>query len=102
MRRLEGAPERQLALDLVERAYALAGLQRRRMGAVIGDHLLDRDLRLAERGVGEILVADGPLEDVIVMLARPVRACGLAGEILAQHRRVRRPPLLWIQLSQAR
>ena len=74
MRRLEGAPDRQLALDLVERADALAGLQRRRMGAVIGDHLLDRHLRLAEGGVGEVLVADGPFEDVVVMLARTVRA----------------------------
>ena len=46
------------------------------------------DLRLAEGGIGEILVADRPLEDVIVMLARPVRAGGLAGEILAQHRGV--------------
>ena len=89
MRRLERAPDRQLALDLVERADALAGLQRRRMGAVIGDHLLDRDLRLAEGGVGQILVADGPFEDVVVMLARPVRAGRLAGEVLAQHRRIR-------------
>ena len=74
MRRLEGAPDRQLALDLVERADALAGLQRRRMGAVIGDHLLDRDIRLAEGGIGQVLVADGPFEDVVVMLARPMRA----------------------------
>ena len=37
----------------------------------------------------EVLVADGPFEDVVVMLARPVRADGLAGEILAQHRRIR-------------
>ena len=91
VRRLEGAPDRQLAPDLVEGADALAGLQRRRMGAVIGDHLLDRHLRLAEGGVGQILVADRPFEDVVVVLARPVRAGGLAGEVLAQHRRVRRP-----------
>jgi hypothetical protein len=32
MRRLEGAPDRELALDLVERADALAGLQRRTDG----------------------------------------------------------------------
>ena len=30
--------------------------------------------RVPEGGVGQVLVADGPLEDVIVMLARPVRA----------------------------
>ena len=89
MRRLERAPDRQLALDLVEGADALAGLQRRRMGAVIGDHLLDRHLRLAEGGVGQVLVADRPFEDVVVMLARAVRAGGLAGEVLAQHRRIR-------------
>ena len=88
MRRLEGAPDRQLALDLVERADALAGFQRRRMGAVIGDHLLDRHLGLLEGGVGQVLVADGPLEDVVVVLARAVRAGGLAGEVLAQHRRI--------------
>ena len=89
MRGLEGAPDRQLALDLVERADALAGLQRRRMGAMVGDHLLDRHLRLAEGGVGQILVADGPLEDVVVVLARAMRARRLAGEVLAQHRRIR-------------
>ena len=55
---------------------------------MIGDHLLDRDLGLAEGGVGQVLVADGPLEDVVVVLARAVRAVGLAGEILAQHRRI--------------
>ncbi len=89
MRGLEGAPDRQLAPDLVERADALAGLQRRRMGAVVGEHLLDRHIRLAEGGVGQVLVADGPLEDVVMVLARAMRARGLAGEILAQHRRVR-------------
>ena len=88
MRGLERAPDRQFALDLVEGADALAGFQRRRMGAVIGDHLLDRHLRLAEGGVGQILVADGPFENVVVMLARAMRAGRLAGEILAQHRRI--------------
>jgi hypothetical protein len=73
MRCLESTPDRQLAPDLVERTHALAGLQRRRMGAVIGDHFLDRDLRLAECRVGQVLVADGPFEDMVVVLARPVR-----------------------------
>ncbi len=58
------------------------------MGAVIGDQFLDRHLGFSERGVRQILVADGPLKNVVVMLARPVRACGLAGEVLTQHRRV--------------
>ena len=48
MRRLEGAVDGELALDLVDRADALAGLQRRRMGALVGDQLLDR-----HRGLGE-------------------------------------------------
>ena len=56
---------------------------------MIGNHLLDRHVSLAEGGVGQILVAHRPFEDVIMMLARPVRAGSLAGEILAQHRRVR-------------
>ena len=88
VRRLEGAPDRQLAPDLVEGADALAGLQRRRMDAVIGDQLLDRHLGLPEGRVGQVLVADGPLEDVVVVLARAVRARRLAGEVLAQHRRI--------------
>ena len=74
MRRLEGAPERQLAFDLVERGDALAGLERRGMDALIEDQLLDRDIGLAESGIGRVLVADGPLEDVVVVLARAVRA----------------------------
>jgi len=53
------------------------------MGAVIGNHLLDRDIRLLKGSVGQILVADGPLKDVVVMLARAVRAGHLAGEIFA-------------------
>ena len=88
MRRLERAPDRQLAPDLVERADALAGFQRRGMGAVIGDHLLDRHFRLVEGGIGQVLVADGPFEHMVVVFARAVRAGGLAGEVLADHRRI--------------
>ncbi len=58
------------------------------MGAVIGDQFLDGHLGLVEGGIGQVLVADRPFEDVVVVLARPVRALGLAGEVLAQHRRV--------------
>src|SRR5262249_55163603 len=74
---LEGSPDRELTLDLVKGADALAGLQRRRMGAVIGDHLLDRHLRLVEGGIRQLLVADAPLEDVVVVLARTVGATRL-------------------------
>ena len=56
------------------------------MRAVIGDHLLDGHFGLLEGGVGELAVPDRPFEDVVVVLSRPMRAGGLAGEILAQHR----------------
>ena len=52
VRRLEGAPHGQLALDLVERGDALAGLERTGVHALIGDQLLDRDVGLAEGRVG--------------------------------------------------
>ena len=66
VRRLEGAPERQLALDLVEGGDALAGLERARMHARILDELLDRHLGLVESRVGRRLVAGLPGEDVVV------------------------------------
>ena len=47
------------------------------------------DLRVAEREIGCLAVADLPFEDVVVVLACAVRAGGLAREVLAQHRRVR-------------
>ncbi len=72
------------------------------MGAVIGDHFLDRDIRLLERGVGQVLVADRPLKNVVVMLARAMRAGRLAGEIFAQHRRVRIHRLEWIDHNRKR
>ena len=49
VRRLERAPDRQLALDLVERGDALAGLERTGVHALIGDQLLDGDVGLARR-----------------------------------------------------
>jgi hypothetical protein len=54
---------------------------------LIDDLFLDADLGFCERALGRLLVADLPCEDVVVMPARAVRAGGLAGEILAQHRR---------------
>ena len=67
------------------------------------------DLGLGERPLGRFLVADLPGEDVVVVPARPVRARGLAREVLAQHRRavgerrrgiVQRRQLLVLDLDQ--
>ena len=89
VRRLERAPQRQLALDLVERGDALAGLERAGVHARIGDHLLDGHVRLLEGRVGRGLVAGLPVEDVVRVLALAVRAVGLVLDVLADHRRVR-------------
>src|SRR5690606_24123065 len=78
VRRLEGAPDRQLAVDLVHRRDAAAGLQRTGVGAVIVDHLLGHHVRRAEHLLGRVPVALFPGEDVVVVPARPVRALGLA------------------------
>ena len=88
VRRLEGAPQRQLALDLVEGGDALAGLERAGVHARIGDHLLDLDVGLVEGGVGRGLFAGLPVEDVVVVLARPVRAFLLVLDVLADEGRV--------------
>ena len=90
VRRLEGAPHRQLALDLVEGGDALAGLERAGMDALIGDQLLDRHFRLLEGRVRRLLVAHLPGEDVIVVLALAVGAVGLVLDVLAQDGRARR------------
>ena len=58
------------------------------MRAVIGDELLDRHLGVSESGIGCRLVADRPLEDVVVVLARAMRAAALASQVLAQHRSI--------------
>ena len=87
VRRLERAVKRQLALDLVERRDALAGLERAGVDARIGNHLPDGDVGLGEGRIGGRLVAGLPGEDVVVMLALAVRALGLVLEILADHRR---------------
>ena len=67
VRRLEGAPDRDLALDLVEVADAGAGLERAGMDPLVGDQLLDRHLGLRERLVRGGLVARLPGEDVVGM-----------------------------------
>ena len=84
VRRLEGAVDRELAPDLVHRGDAGAGLQRRRVDALIGDQLLDRHRGLGEGTVGRLAVADLPGEDVVVVLALAVRAVGLVADVLAQ------------------
>jgi hypothetical protein len=88
VRRLERAPERELALDLVERGNALAGLERAGVYARIDDQLLDGHVRGRESRVGRGLVARLPVEDVVVVLARAVGALGLVLEVFADHRRI--------------
>ncbi len=83
VRRLEGPPQGQLALDLVERGDALAGLERAGVDARIRDHLADGDVGLVEGGVGFRLAARLPVEHVVIVLARPVRAFGLVLDVLA-------------------
>ena len=101
VRRLERAPQRELALDLVEGGDALAGFQRARMHARIDDHLLDRHVGLGESRIGRGLVAGLPVEDVVVVLARAVRAFVLVLDVLADHRRVRRHRLERIDVDRA-
>ena len=88
MRRLECPPNRQFAFDLVERSDALAGLKRAWMNALIGDQLLDGHVCLSKGDVGCILVADLPIEDVVVMFALAVRAVRLVLDVFAQQRGV--------------
>ncbi len=52
VRRLEGAPDRELALHLVHRGDAGAGLERAGVHALVDDHLLDRDLGAGEGALG--------------------------------------------------
>ena len=76
---------------LLKLHHALAGLERAGMDALVAQQVLGRDLGLDEGGVGQLAVADLPVEDVVGMLARPMRAVGLVLDVLAQDRRVRRP-----------
>ena len=82
--------KRELALDLVERGDALTGLQRARMYARINDHLLDGHVSFSEGRIRRGFVAGLPVEDMVVMLARAVRALVLVLDVLADHRRIRR------------
>ena len=102
VRRLERAPERELALDLVEGGDALAGLERAGVHARIDDQLLDGDVGLREGGVGRGLVAGLPVEHVVVVLALAVRALGLVLDVLADDRRVGRHGLERIDVDRQR
>ena len=86
MGRLERAVDRQVAGDLVEAADALAGLERAGVDALIAQQVLGRDLGLHEGDVGQLPVADLPVEDVVGMVARPVGAVFLVLDVLAQDR----------------
>src|SRR5208282_6511776 len=87
MRRLKRTPQRQFALDFVERGDALTGLEWARVTARINDELPDRHVGFGKGRISRGLVAGLPGEDVVVMLALAVRAFGLVFEVLADHRR---------------
>ncbi len=83
MRRLERAVDGEIAGDLVEADDALAGFERARVDALIGEEVLGRHLRSGESGVGRLAVADSPGEDVVRVLARPVRPFRFVLDVLA-------------------
>ena len=86
VRRLEGAVDRHLAVDLVVGRDAAAGLERTRVDALVGDQLLGHDLAAGQRLLGGVGVAELPVEDVVVVIALAVRALGLVLDVLAEHR----------------
>ena len=49
---------------------------------------LDRHWGRSKCGIGRLLVAGIPREDMVVVLARAMCARGLAGQVFTQHRRV--------------
>ncbi len=81
--RLERAVDGEIAGDLVEADHALAGLERAGVDALIAQEVPGRDLGFGESGVGQLLVADSPGEDVVRVLARPVRAFGFVLDVIA-------------------
>ena len=58
------------------------------MDALVAEEVLRRDLGLGEGGVGQFLVADLPVEDVVRVAARPVSAILLVLDVLAQDGRI--------------
>ena len=85
VRRLEGAVDRDLAGDLAEAHHALAGFERAGVDALIDQQIFRCGLGLGEGGVGQVLVADRPVEDVVGMAARSMRAGHLVLDVLAQN-----------------
>ena len=80
VRCLCGAPQIELRVDGVELRNAAARLHRSRVHARV-DHVLGHHhIGLVEHGVGGVLVARVPVEDVVV---------GLALDVGPDHRRVR-------------
>ena len=90
MRRLEGAIEGEFALHLVHGGQRLAGFQRRGMGAVVEEDFLGGDRGGGEGLVRPVLVAELPVEDVVVVLAGAMRPFGLVLDVFTQQGRVRR------------
>ena len=88
VRRLERAVDCQVASDLVEADDALAGLERAGVDALVAQEVLGRHFGLLEGGVGQFLVADLPVEDMVRMAARPMRAVLLVLDVLAHDWRV--------------
>ena len=89
MGRLECAVKRELAVHLVHRRHAAAGLKRAGVRAMIIHHLFGHDGRVIQHLLGCGLIPHFPGEDVIVMFAWPVRAIGdcaiFACQILAEN-----------------
>ena len=85
---LKGAPDGQLAIHFVHAGHAAAGFQRAGMGAVVVDHLFGDHFGAVDGLIGRFFVAHLPQEDVVVMLARAMRARHDAVQILTQDRRI--------------
>ena len=87
VRSLARGPQGQLAADPLVVRDAAAGLHRRRVHARVDDVLGHHDVGLREHRLGRLLVAGLPVEAVVV---------GLALEVVADHRCVRRQRLAYV------
>ena len=88
VRRLERAPDGELAVHLVHGGDAAAGLERTGVDALVGDGLLRDHLGPVQGPRRRLGVAGLPGEDVVRMPARPVCALRLVPDVFAQHRGV--------------
>ena len=92
VRRLARHPDRVLLGARVVPADVAPDLHRVRDEAVVDEALLDDDLGVRERGVGAVLVADGPLEhDVVGRVLVELRRARLGGLLGVDDRRQRLP-----------